>query len=45
MPLLVRAGWKPAEPPAENVQTTATTAADAPAKDARPPNAPPNQAR
>ncbi|HZG50520.1 MAG TPA: trypsin-like peptidase domain-containing protein [Pyrinomonadaceae bacterium] len=44
VPLLVRAGWKPAAPPVENVPTAAT-AADATPKDARLPNAPPNQAR
>jgi serine protease Do len=48
VPLLERAGWKPAAPPVENVTTAATTAAaagDAPGKDARAPNAPPNQPR
>ncbi|HEY1404572.1 MAG TPA: trypsin-like peptidase domain-containing protein [Pyrinomonadaceae bacterium] len=44
VPLLERAGWKPAAPPAENVTTAATTG-DAAAKDARAPNAPPHQPR
>lgn len=46
VPLLTRAGWKPTLPPAENVTTSAATAGDAAAnKDARAPNAPPNQSR
>jgi S1-C subfamily serine protease len=46
VPLLERAGWKPAAPPAENVTTTsATTNGDAAVKDARPANASPNQPR
>jgi len=44
VPLLERAGWKPAVPPTENV-TTAATAGEAGGKDARTPNAPPNQPR
>jgi S1-C subfamily serine protease len=44
VPLLERAGWKPAAPPVETV-TTAATAGDAPGKDARTPNAPSNQPR
>ncbi|HEX8128526.1 MAG TPA: trypsin-like peptidase domain-containing protein [Pyrinomonadaceae bacterium] len=44
VPLLERAGWKPAAPPTENL-TTAATAGDATVKDARPTNAPPNQPR
>jgi len=44
VPLLERAGWKPAAPPAENV-TTATTGGDANGKDARTPNAQQNQPR
>jgi S1-C subfamily serine protease len=46
VPLLERAGWKPAAPPAENVTTAATAATgDAAVKDARPANASPNQPR
>jgi S1-C subfamily serine protease len=45
VPLLERAGWKPAPPPAENVTTATTAAGDAGGKDARTPNAPPNQPR
>jgi S1-C subfamily serine protease len=44
VPLLERAGWKPAAPPVENI-TTAATAGDASGKDARTPNAPSNQPR
>ncbi|HEY9401167.1 MAG TPA: trypsin-like peptidase domain-containing protein [Pyrinomonadaceae bacterium] len=44
VPLLERAGWKPVAPPAETI-TTAATSADAGGKDARTPNAPPNQPR
>jgi S1-C subfamily serine protease len=41
VPLLERAGWKPAAPPAENVATpTAATANDAAVKDGRTPTAP-----
>ncbi|HZH32443.1 MAG TPA: trypsin-like peptidase domain-containing protein [Pyrinomonadaceae bacterium] len=43
VPLLERAGWKPAAPPVEN-SLTATTA-EAAAKDSRTVNAPPNQPR
>ncbi|HYG11947.1 MAG TPA: trypsin-like peptidase domain-containing protein [Pyrinomonadaceae bacterium] len=45
LPLLERAGWKPAPPPAEQPTTTAATSGDAAVKDARPPNAPQNQPR
>jgi S1-C subfamily serine protease len=46
VPLLERAGWKPAAPPpAENVPTAATTPSDAAVKDARSTGAPPNQSR
>jgi S1-C subfamily serine protease len=45
VPLLERAGWKPALPPAENVATTAATGGEAPVKDARPAGAPQNQPR
>ncbi|MCA1564873.1 MAG: serine protease [Acidobacteria bacterium] len=45
VPLLERAGWKPAAPPVETATTAAATAGDAPGKDARTPNAPPNQSR
>jgi S1-C subfamily serine protease len=46
VPLLERAGWKPAAPPAENGTTAATAATgDAAVKDARPANASPNQPR
>jgi hypothetical protein len=42
VPLLERAGWKPAAPPTENTATTTTEAA---VKDARPANATQNQPR
>jgi hypothetical protein len=42
VPLLERAGWKPAAPPAENVNAAAATANDAADKDGRTPNAPPS---
>jgi hypothetical protein len=42
VPLLERAGWKPAAPPTEN---TATATGDPTVKDARPANAPQNQPR
>jgi S1-C subfamily serine protease len=46
VPLLQRAGWKPAAaPPAENATTTAATAGDAAVKDARATGAPPTQPR
>jgi S1-C subfamily serine protease len=42
VPLLERAGWKPAAPPTENA---ATATSDTAAKDGRPANAPQNQSR
>ncbi|HZH89544.1 MAG TPA: trypsin-like peptidase domain-containing protein [Pyrinomonadaceae bacterium] len=45
VPLLERAGWKPAAPPPENNSATAATAGEAATRDVRPANAPPNQSR